>query len=325
MPLSANSETPLKATPRAAAERDAPTSGKWRGREIEWVRASPGDVGDYFESLPRIELAPLRSLAGEEHDHEADVCLHWPRKGLFDSRNRADWSGTSIGSGPSKPSPTQPCDVASGLRASLREHALPPPAHWDIGLTSLGEWWILRATWTGGPAAPANRVIEIDHDVRSGRIRISAGLRRPSDATILSSRERAMVSGPRLTGRRPRTTLLRAIWSSIDELEANLDEWNGRRVGRPALSAWVRRYITPEWGPETGPRILLRHEQEAGGNGCNLSVICWTLASSLLGIDDIDHRRQLEHEIQLSVDALASPLELPPAMADETPAAPRVH
>lgn len=304
----------MRPSPVAAEDSDLPL--KWRQRTIEWQRVAPGRLDDVCASLPRIELTPIRNATGAEHAHEADVRLHWPPDGVFASGHRADWSGTSIGSGPSKPTPTQPRAVAAGFRASLAEHAIGAPAYWDMGLTRLGEWWMLRAAWSTGPHAPAERIVEIDHDVRTATIHISGGLRQPGDAAILASYEQALLSGPRLTGRRPRTTLLQAVWDSIVELEANLDEWSEQRVDRTTLAAWIRRYVTPEWGPETGPRLLLHDEQNAAADGSSLADVCWTLASSLLGVDDVNDRRELQHEIRMVVDHLAN---FPPAAAAMAP------
>ena len=247
------------------------------------------------------------------------MVLQWPTGGLFTTRARREWNGTSIGSGPAVTAPTQPRAVAEALRQTLGDHRLFAPVHWEAGITPLGEWWMVRGCWPASAGETSGddlmRFIELDHDTRQGLITIGSGLRRPDGAGIWASREGATLTGPVLTGRRPHLTLLYAVWANIDRLRTRLAGWRTRRVSAARLGAWVRRNIGPLWGPETGPQLLLRnglspertpglHDGRCRTAPDDLSQIAWTLARSLLRIPELDERRELGEEITCVVAEL---------------------
>ena len=305
----------------AAAPTPDPAT-TWRGRPVDWTRTKASRWPRLVESLPHLDIRPIRNRAGREHMLEGDVVLQWPVRGLFTTRARREWNGASIGSGPAVAPPTQPRAVAEALRQTLGDHRLPAPLHWEAGITPLGEWWMVRGCWPAAPGGEATgdglmRFIELDHDTRQGLITIGSGLRRPDGAGIWASREGATLTGPVLTGRRPHLTLVHAVWANIDRLRARLAGWRTRRVSAARLAAWARRNIGPLWGPETGPQLLLRNglspERAAAprldDGRCrtapdDLSQIAWTLARSLLRIPELDERRELGEEITCVVAEL---------------------
>ena len=313
---------------------------------MDWTRIEAGGWPRLVESLPRLDIRPIRNRAGREHTLEGDVVLQWPARGLFTTRARREWNGASIGSGPAIAPATQPRAVAEALRQTLGDHKLLAPLYWEAGITPLGEWWIVRGCWPAAPDGATSgdglmRFIELDHDARQGLITIGSGLRRPDGAGIWASREGATLTGPVLTGRRPHLTLLHAVWANIDRLRTRLAGWRTRRVSVARLGAWVRRNIGPLWGPETGPQLLLRNglsQQRAPAPGLrdgrcrtapdDLSQIAWTLARSLLRIPELDERRELGEEITCVVaelDTWATERARPDPRGDPAVEPDRVH
>ena len=108
----------------AAAPTPDPAT-TWRGRPVDWTRTEASRWLRLVESLPHLDIRPIRNRAGREHMLEGDVVLQWPVRGLFTTRGRREWNGASIGSGPAVAPPTQPRAVAEALRQTLGDHRLP--------------------------------------------------------------------------------------------------------------------------------------------------------------------------------------------------------
>ena len=285
----------------------------WNRRQVEWVGAGYDLI---LSSLPEAESTPISNRQGHQHPLEADVRLRWPSGGLFTTPARREWNGASIGSGRAwPPRPTQPAAVARALARTLQESRIAPPERWEAAITELGEWWSLRGCWplASGQRTPAlDRCVAVEHDVRWGRVWITATLRRPNGSQIVATHEGADLTGPLLTGRRTTHTLLQAVWEATDALAATLRSWRNRPTSARTLAEWVERVIGARWGPETGARILMRNAvteaagaetgAAAGTVSDDIETVAWTLGSAILGIGDVDERRRMAEGI---VDAAA--------------------
>ena len=298
--------------PRRATTATADAESTWNRRQIEWIGAGYDVI---LGSLPEAESTPISNRHGHQHPLEADVRMRWPTGGALTTRTRRDWNGASIGSGRSwPPRPIQPASVAEALARTLGESRISGPDRWEAGISELGEWWSLRACWRAEPAEGApdpatelDRYVAVEHDVRWGQVAITSGLRRPNGAQIVATHEGAELTGPLLTGRRTTHTLLQAVWRDTDRLAEVLRGWRGQRITAATLTSWVRRTIGSTWGPETGARILLRNgiasrknaRDTADGRTINddVETIAWSLATAILGIGDIEERRQMAEAI----------------------------
>ena len=329
---------------RKATTATADPESTWNRRQIQWVRA-PYDV--ILSSLPEAESTPISNRHGQQHPLEADVRLRWPSGGVFTTRARREWNGSSIGSGVAwPPRPTQPASVAEALARTLHESRIRPPEHWEAGISELGEWWSLRGCWTmsqrgepDGNHPAVERWLAVEHNVRWAQFAITAGVRRTDGPQIVATHEGAELTGPLLTGRRTTHTLLQAVWRDTDRLAEALHGWKGQGVTAANLAAWVRRVIGATWGPETGARMLMRNGVPARATprseGAStrtvpddVQTIAWALAAAVLGIRDIEERREMAEGIVDAAAELATwtdPHEYLGTIATREGVPPRVH
>ena len=289
-------------------------------RHIEWAEV---DFDTLAAGLPAVEARPITNRSGRQHPLEGDTLLRWPLRGPFSTRARRDWNDVSIGSGRAASPPIQPADAALALRETLRVNGLPKPESWQAGITELGEWWTLQASWPwpdGRPDSAGGRVrrhVYIEHDVRWAALWIGGTLSREDGATITATHERAALTGPLITGRRPNRALAHVVWRRIEELAQTLISWRKQAVTSGALATWVVEYMDASWGPETGPRLLLRNgvstrrgpaEMETGSRIVrdDLNQIAWQLGLAALCVADVVERCELTCRILTTVQDLAA-------------------
>ena len=306
------------ASSRTSEKSDNPAS-TWRRRPIEWCR--PG-WDELVRSLPTVAALPIKNRVGMQHPFEADTVLNWPTGGLFSSRTRREWNGFSIGSGRITASPIQPREAAEALKRTLDANHFPTTEWWEAGISQLGEWWTLRACWEWPDKRPDSdggtvcRVLWIEHDVRWSSIAIGGGLRREDGAIITATHEGAALTGPLITGMRPNRALTHAVWLRIERDARALADWRGRRVGAGMLNRWASEYLDYSWGPETGPRLLLRNgvsgrrdTDNGGGDQLrsvpdDLNQIAWQLGLSALCVSEVGERADLTGRIMRTVRRL---------------------
>ena len=308
-----------EASPAAEGTLSMPPSS-WMQRPIDWNRPS---LEDLLESLPEVSNRAILNRVGRQHPLEADVLLSWPQRGLFSNRSRRDWNGVSIGTGKLTSRPIQPRLAAEAFERTLQANHCPTPEWWESGMTQFGEWWCLRACWTYPNRTPDSRgndivrFLYIEHDVRWSRLAIGGGLRRNDGATITATHEGAALTGPLITGARPNRTLAQTVWLQIDQDAHELEDWKDLNVTSTALAAWVAEQIHSGWGPETGPRLLLRNGVSTGRSAQELlaagparvvsddvNQVAWQLGLAALCLNDIRDRHQLTTGVMRTVREL---------------------
>ena len=285
----------------------------WARRPVEWRRASWGAIA---AGLPTATHRPIENEHGQVHRLEADISLSWPAAGMFTNAARERWNATSIGSGCGVQRPLQPRHIAEALQETVRQSRLPRPTSWEAGMSELGEWWCLRACWPGAHALRAGeretgeRWVAVEHNVRWGALSVASGLRQADGAAIVATHERARLSGTLLTGERPSATLIRAVWREIDKLQATLLAWRSQRPSMQQLATWASQSIGRQWGAETRAWLLMLNGATQGIDAGHISwpagqretvddleQIAWTLATAVLGTEEVDARQRLAGEI----------------------------
>ena len=292
----------------------------WRRRQVEWIRPIWDEL---VRALPAVSARQITNRSGMQHPFEADTVLQWPQRGVFSTKSRREWNGVSVGSGRMTPSPIQPTEAAEGFRRTLAANHFPNPEWWEVGMSEMGEWWTLRACWrspnrhSDSKGHEVTRIVWIEHDVRWSSIAIGGGLRRSDGAVITATYEGAVLTGPLITGMRPNRALAHAVWLRIDRDAQALADWRGQQVIGTLLNAWANEYLDYSWGPETGPRLLLRNGVSARRSNekpppketsriisDDLNQIAWQLGLSALCVNDVIERADLTTRIMETVRKL---------------------
>ena len=292
----------------------------WRRRQVEWKQP---EWAELIRALPSVSARAITNRSGMQHPFECDIVLAWPQRGMFSTKGRREWNGVSIGSGRVTNRLIQPAEAAEALRRTLDANHFPAPEWWETGISQLGEWWTLRGCWKWPNGQPdsnnqeVTRVVWIEHDVRWSSIAIGGGLRRADGAVITATYEGAALTGPLITGMRPNRALSHAVWLRIDRDARTLADWRGQQILANLLNTWTRDYIDYSWGPETGPRLLLRNGVSARRSNeshietesmrtvtDDLNQVAWQLGLSALCVTDVIERADLTTRIMETVGKL---------------------
>lgn len=303
--------------PRLRPTRDPRTL--WRDRETAWTTL-PWPV--LCASLPKAAAAPFTNYRGEPHPCENTVGLDWPADGVLTNAERRTWNRLPLTSTDSDRI-LHPHEIATALHATLEESALGAPKHWDVGATTLGEWWTLRARY----AEPANRrrperehvetVITTRYFLGAPRVVVQSGLHLPRNGAeiIAGISYMGVLRHERITVPNNRGyDLVTTLANQARATAAVLASWTEEALLRPALASWAGTVATPAFGHSTAARLIALHDRQRFSAGkppderpAPMDTACdvaWILADHLRSVPDIDARTEQQNRIIKAVSEL---------------------
>jgi hypothetical protein len=281
------------------------------------VEIKPYAIGDLSSDL--VSAAPFTNGRGDPHPFENAIGVEWPANGVLTSAERRAWNlqplaSTDIGR------ILHPQEVAAALHATLEDSALGAPQRWDVGTTTLGEWWTLRARYphpdSRHPAGePVETVITTRHAICAPGVTVEAGLRLPrTGAEINAYSCLCVLRKGRITLPGNRGDLMTALTQQARATGAVLSSWTHEALLRAALASWAGTVAVPVFGHSTAATLVALYDRRRfssaeppGERPAPMDTACdvaWTVADHLRSVPDIEARTGQQKRIVEAVSEL---------------------
>ena len=302
--------------PRLRPTRDPRTL--WRDRETAWTTLRWPVL---HASLPMAAAAPFANDRGEPHPFEKAVGLEWPAGGVLTNAERRAWNLQPLTSTDTDRI-AHPQEIAAALHATLKESILGAPKHWDVGATTLGEWWTLRARYPqpGNRRQPSHKPVEtaitVRHAVGAPGIVVQGGLRLPrTGAEISTGIYMVVLRNGRITLPNNRDyDLVTTLAHQARATASVLASWTEEALLRPALATWAGTVATPAFGHSTAAKLMALHDRwrfsstkpadERPAPMNTAHDVAWTLADHLRSVPEIEARCEQQNRIIKAVSEL---------------------